>query len=279
MTSSRPAAPNRALVPLLVGLLSVRLLYLGAGRLITWPDYPQWLLPSEQIATYLLIALLIYVCRPHLAHYHFTKLALALFLLAPLLNFAGLALAELNLNTDLVVIASELAISAVLSVILLRQRSAALGLGNDTVRGLVIALAVGFGLGIAFGTYFLIEQFGRMPPSGPTAPFSDGIPFVIGLTLVQLAGAAILEEPLFRGFGWGALRDWGLRDPAVLILQALLFAVSHIYYVKFAPISFWIIVPTVGLVLGLLAWRTRSIATTIIAHALVNAVAISWSHT
>jgi membrane protease YdiL (CAAX protease family) len=39
-----------------------------------------------------------------------------------------------------------------------------------------------------------------------------------------------------------------------------------------SPISFWVIVPLGGLVFGALAWRSRSVAVSMIAHGLLNGV-------
>jgi membrane protease YdiL (CAAX protease family) len=39
-----------------------------------------------------------------------------------------------------------------------------------------------------------------------------------------------------------------------------------------SPVTFWVIVPLGGLALGALAWRSRSIGVSMIAHGLLNAV-------
>ncbi|WP_282433334.1 CPBP family intramembrane glutamic endopeptidase [Desulfosporosinus sp. FKA] len=91
--------------------------------------------------------------------------------------------------------------------------------------------------------------------------------------LVQLNSAAILEEPLFRGFFWGYLKNRGWKESWIWLTQAGLFVIGHIYYINKAPLSFWIIVPLSGLVLGFLVWRTRTIATSMVAHGLINSVA------
>ncbi len=91
----------------------------------------------------------------------------------------------------------------------------------------------------------------------------------------QTGYAAVSEEPLFRGFLWGYLRKGGWSDGWICLFQAGLFMLGHIYYLNSLPISFWIIVPTGGLVLGWLAWRSRSIATSISAHATLNALGYS----
>jgi len=96
-----------------------------------------------------------------------------------------------------------------------------------------------------------------------------------GLAMVpyQIGYAAVSEEPVFRGFLWGTLRKSGWRDGWIWLFQAGLFLLAHLYYINTMPISFWIIVPVGGLVLGWLAWRSRSIATSMAAHGVMNGLA------
>jgi membrane protease YdiL (CAAX protease family) len=89
----------------------------------------------------------------------------------------------------------------------------------------------------------------------------------------QLVIAAIPEEPLFRGFLWGVLKRYKWRDVWILFFQAGLFLFGHIYYYGGMPISFWVVVPTGGIILGILAWKSRSITTSMTAHAFINAIA------
>jgi membrane protease YdiL (CAAX protease family) len=85
--------------------------------------------------------------------------------------------------------------------------------------------------------------------------------------------AGIAEEPFFRGFLWGSLRKLGLKDVWIWLIQAGLFWLGHTYaLVNGAPWSFFFIVPVGGLVLGLLVWRSRSIAVSMAAHGLANGV-------
>jgi hypothetical protein len=83
-----------------------------------------------------------------------------------------------------------------------------------------------------------------------------------------MSTAAIDEEPLFRGFLWGYLRDLGWKEKWILIFQAFLFWTIHINYWNKFP--FIILLPFLGLLLGILAWRSRSIATSMAAHAGYN---------
>jgi membrane protease YdiL (CAAX protease family) len=55
------------------------------------------------------------------------------------------------------------------------------------------------------------------------------------------------------------------------LFQAVLFTFGHLYYIHTLPITFWIIVPVGSLVLGWLVWRSRTIASSMIAHGMMNA--------
>ncbi|MDD5370609.1 MAG: CPBP family intramembrane metalloprotease [Anaerolineaceae bacterium] len=86
----------------------------------------------------------------------------------------------------------------------------------------------------------------------------------------QLGYAAVSEEPIFRGFLWGYLRKSGYREVWIWLFIAGLFVLAHLNYLKTAPILFGFTVPLSALVLGWLAWRSRSNATSMVAHGVMN---------
>ncbi len=88
--------------------------------------------------------------------------------------------------------------------------------------------------------------------------------------LYHLSFAPINEEPLFRGFLWGYLRQFKWRESLIWLFQTLLFTSAHIYLARQFPVMFWIFIPVAGLLFGLLTWRSRSIAPAILAHGVVN---------
>jgi len=92
--------------------------------------------------------------------------------------------------------------------------------------------------------------------------------------LYQLGYAAATEEPLFRGFLWGYLRKLKWRETWIWLFQAGLFTLGHIYYINKHPYSFWIVVPVGALVMGAVAWRSRSIATSMATHGALNTLGI-----
>lgn len=101
---------------------------------------------------------------------------------------------------------------------------------------------------------------------------------IILLPVIQMVLAGALEEPLFRGFLWGALRRSRWKDGWICLFQASLFCLGHIYYI---PLKlYWSFALTFigAVVFGILAWRSRSIATSIAAHGFDNGWADIFSH-
>ena len=85
-----------------------------------------------------------------------------------------------------------------------------------------------------------------------------------------IGSAGIFEEPVYRGFLWGFLKNIGLSDGQTLVAQAGLFWISHINYIHH-PFTIWITTPIMALVLGFLALKSRSIIPPMIAHVTYNA--------
>jgi sodium transport system permease protein len=79
---------------------------------------------------------------------------------------------------------------------------------------------------------------------------------VIGLT------PAVCEELFFRGFVFAGLRRLGIWW--AIVLSALMFGLAHSSVYRLLPTFF------LGLLFGLAVWRSGSVATSIIAHALNN---------
>jgi sodium transport system permease protein len=94
----------------------------------------------------------------------------------------------------------------------------------------------------------------------------DGAPAPLWLVwLVIAVTPAFCEELFFRGFVLSGLRRLGLW-PAILTC-ALLFGLAHSSVYRLIPTFF------IGLLLSWLVWRTGSIWTGIVAHALNNGIA------
>lgn len=138
----------------------------------------------------------------------------------------------------------------------------------------IVGIFAGIACGLLSG--LALRFFGptRIGPQSPVASF----PRLLRGVSVQLAFAASLEEPLFRGLLWGYLRDRDWPEKRVFAAVVALFWIAHFYYIAGVPISFWLVVPLCSIVFTCLAWRSRSIGTTMMAHALTNAIGGIVSH-
>lgn len=111
-------------------------------------------------------------------------------------------------------------------------------------------------------------------PSTPETPLNFQILIVtfVGSLQAYLALNAI-EEVIFRGALWAYLRSLGLNEQVAFSIQAFLFWIAHHrFLLTNHPYLFWIAVPCISIVLGLLAWRTKSLTPSIIGHFLFNFV-------
>ena len=95
--------------------------------------------------------------------------------------------------------------------------------------------------------------------------------------LFQLSFAAVMEEPLFRGFLWGSFRQMGIQEGLVCVIQAVLFWLAHIYYYN-TGINFWVVIPIGSLVLGLVILKTKSTSYSMATHALINSLGDVFQH-
>ena len=80
----------------------------------------------------------------------------------------------------------------------------------------------------------------------------------------------LVEEIMFRGMLWMFLKNLNFSEIQIVVLQAILFWLSHVYIANDNPFFFWVIVPIASIILGAVVWRTRSITSSTIAHMLFN---------
>jgi membrane protease YdiL (CAAX protease family) len=80
------------------------------------------------------------------------------------------------------------------------------------------------------------------------------------------------EEFLFRGMLWAYLRSRSLRTVHVIAIQALLFWLAHISSGIDKWIFFWVTLPFISIMLGLLVHRSKSLAACVTTHFLYNCV-------
>ena len=255
---------------LLAALLILRIPFL-AGIIVIQGHTPDWVELVFDISTYLLTVLFLWIERDHLIDYHIGPLALILILAAkpimPLLTFLmGASFAPFSFPKP--VSFSYLAIS--LGFVLALRLSGwhwKKVTGNESrwlLWGSLAGLVVAFLMGIPMAL--------TLKSSGTLVGISM-VWFTEALLRIpqQMGYAAVTEEPLFRGFLWGFLRKKGWSEVIILLFQAALFMLAHAYYFNKMPLMFWISIPFGALALGFLAWRSRTISTSMAAHSMMNA--------
>jgi len=93
------------------------------------------------------------------------------------------------------------------------------------------------------------------------------ITLIIFICLMGIYGP-IIEEILFRGFIWKVFEEMKINRVIVLFIISLLFASYHLEVRRF-PVLF-----ILGLTLGLLKMHTRRLGASMIAHMMINILAL-----
>lgn len=257
---------------LLAGLLFLRL-PLFTGVALFSKAHLYWADPCFQIGTYLLTAILIWWERSRLTEFHVDRLAIAIIVLLKPVQMIFLVNSKAGRAFPPWTAAIILATSIGLLIALRRSRLDLPKIRAANLKWFVIGAGAGVLTAIVLG-YPTSLQINKSqlaaPPHLLLLLFEAAFGFVY-----QLGYAAVSEEPLFRGFLWGRLRKAGWKEVWIWLFQAGLFMLGHIYYLKNWLISFYILVPVGALVYGFVAWRSRSIAASMAAHAAHNALGYS----
>jgi len=262
----------------LIGLLILRIPFFAGMRFfnIQWA----WTESVYQIGTYLLTTFLIWWEVDNLTDYHIDTLAVLIIILFKPVQ--TLVLKYRELNDDLLAFpgTSSLimwSIAIVFAIAMWLKRSKLPGIKSVGLGWLVIGIAAGFStmVVLSYPVSFQVPASSSLPLTPVFKRILTNIPSSF---VLQIGWAAVAEEPLFRGFLWGFLKKRNWREHWIWLFQAGLFTFSHIYYINTLPIFFWIFVPVCTLVLGWLVWRSRTIATSMVAHGMINATTADFSY-
>ena len=253
---------------LLGGLLCLRLPFLAAIGFFASPD---WLDPVFQSGTYLLTAGLIWWERDRLASFNIDMLAIAIIILFkpvqtilfPVWKMGVSLLAWPNLPY-----LSFWIVSLGLFLALRLNHAPLPKISRASWRWFGVGLLVGF-------LSILVTAFPTSLEIVKSQVYAS--PNILGMLFqapreffYQLGYAAVTEEPLFRAFLWGYLQKAGWKTVWIWLFQAGLFMLGHMYYLIKLPLSFWLVIPIGGLILGGLVWRSKTISSSLAAHAIMN---------
>jgi len=221
-----------------------------------------------EVSTYFLICLLIWWERKDLSKFHIDTSALCtISLIRPI---QSLILRYWGVDSPL---AFPYPFGSALWIISLGLITALWSSGfrptRVTARSLLWILA-GLLIGICLSIAQNFQTFRSILYNAPQTQLTTALYSTSLNLLYHLSFAPINEEPLFRGFLWGYLRELKWRENLIWLFQAALFTSAHIYVARQFPVIFWIFIPVAGLLFGLLSWRSRSIAAGMLAHGVVN---------
>jgi membrane protease YdiL (CAAX protease family) len=147
-------------------------------------------------------------------------------------------------------------------------------LGLHALRMAALGWLMAFGLQILLGVLVVVllgpdaaPEAGGLPPE-----VVEGPPW--SLILAAVVVAPVAEELYFRGFLLqGLWRSFGPRW--AIGISAVVFGLFHFGGARLQAVLPMISATLIGVVLGYLFVRTRNLAVTVLAHALVNGVAVS----
>lgn len=253
---------------LISGLLFLRF------PLLIWSSmsHQKWAYLTSDIGTYFLIAILIWWERDRLAESNIDGLALGLILLKPINLFFLCGNSYWNIAYIFYI---PISIGLLLALFVNRPKASRPDKKSWIwlLVGMLTGMALGIGAGYVFSHFQNPDWPGRKSISEIIANpmlIIQSLVFTILYPIYQLFYAGAMEEPLFRGFLWGALRRMGWRNRWICLFQAGLFCLGHIYYIYSKLYWSFGFAFIAGLVFGILAYRSRSIATSMAAHGFTN---------
>ena len=188
--------------------------------------------------------------------------ALVLFLLSPFMAIIS--------NPSDVTAFARIAMAIAFTVFIIRNRKMLKAVKSSSKTILWNSVFVLAAVGITTVLFAWIRGFSGTESTVTLSMLTNGI-------LFQLSFAAVMEEPLFRGFLWGSFRQTGMRAEPVCVVQAALFWLAHIYYYN-TGINFWLVIPIGSLVLGVVVLKTKSISYSMATHALINSLGDVFQH-
>lgn len=212
--------------------------------------------------TYILTVILVFLNRDNLRIYHLGMISVTALALAPGIEWAYFTVMSIPIPKN----TPEAAAGIILLLSIAATRPKWPKMKPERLYWLLIAIGIGVFLGTFYGSVF------RAIRANSSHLALGSISLLPSRFISQFSRAAAFEEPLFRGFLWGYLRQIGWREPAIWRFQAGLFWLGHFYYFGTIWFSFLVVVPVSALALGFVVWKSRSIFFSMITHGLINSV-------
>jgi membrane protease YdiL (CAAX protease family) len=143
------------------------------------------------------------------------------------------------------------------------------------VRAFVLAAVAYYGLTAIYGSLFHLHGTDKLPSE---LGVEHSTAALVAASVFVCVIAPIAEEFFFRGFFFGALRNWRIRLAGrdlgtwvAAVLTGILFGLAHL---GSASLEYLIPLGFLGFVLCVVRWRTRSLYPGMALHSANNAVAL-----
>jgi membrane protease YdiL (CAAX protease family) len=224
-----------------------------------------WLEPIYVSFLYILISSFLLASYEPLDDYHINTFSIILLIL-----FGTIFRFDIVNNNDLGILLKGInwVFAGLLLLKFIRHEFVLPSSGKNTFTWAAIGLGTGLCLSIPFAYLavhkpdFNIGQINRTQYAS--------LMFIMKTLAYIGSGTAIPEEFVFRGLLWGYLTKIKYPDKQAFAIQAIVTWLFHFDRIVSSPIAFWIIVPVGTLAFSLLVWRSRSLASSIMAHMVLD---------
>ena len=126
---------------------------------------------------------------------------------------------------------------------------------------------------IAIAVLFILIQLIYFLWIGKTFPSIPGDVEILAVLFKANFTLVIFEEVIFRGILWRYLENSGLKKYQVVFTQAFFFWAVHFYYYPHL-LFFWIFLPFISILLGVIVYKSKSIFPSFVLHYLYNFFAV-----
>ncbi len=245
----------RSSLRLSLAALIVRMIYIPLG-IFMWrgshlasAEFPSWYGQLNLLLLYSIVSIIIWINEDKLDIFYIDKLFLIL-----LVNSGFL----LTVSFKLPIFSFISGIVTFITYITYMRKSSKIKKFSGKVFTSTIFLLLGF---LPYMLFFILN-FPRIT-GNVSLELIGNVLFKAGFPIV------IIEEFIFRGSFYWVLQRKLSNKIIIFLVQVILFWLAHIDYLS-NPIAFFVWTPFVSIWLGLVVWRTKSIATSTLFHYIFN---------
>jgi len=214
-------------------------------------------------ASYIVIAILLWIEINHLEDFHFDRFSLVIFVV-----FGTILRRRFGVAGEIYfMIATWTASLSILATLLFKRQKVTATNYRWLWIGLITSLPIMLIVVVLTSKSPLIPGVSWMP-----YPSNNLVLASIREIVYRFSFVAPLEETIFRGFLWGYLHRLGWDEHRTFWAQAVLFWVLHFPKLFYSPIQFFIVIPIITLFFSLLVKYSKQLLPSIIGHTIINAI-------